>query len=154
MTSHKVNTYFQHLGKLPEYKELFTTMYQLHANQIAFSKIIPSHLAQYCSLGKVSNGKLTVMVENGAIASKLKQISPSLLPKLRELGWEVTSIQILVQANFYSRNKNSIVSQENTKKKITLSPAGKDCLRQLIATMPDSELKETIQSFIKKHDID
>ncbi|TXI20151.1 MAG: DUF721 domain-containing protein [Nitrosomonas sp.] len=154
MTSHKVNTYFRHLGKLPEYKELFTTMYQLHANQIAFSKIIPSHLAQYCSLGKVSNGKLTVMVENGAIASKLKQISPSLLPKLKELGWEVTAIQILVQANFYASNRNFIVSQENTKKKIKLSQTGKDCLLQLIATMPGSELKETIRSFVKKHDID
>ena len=154
MTSHKVNTYFQHLGKLPEYKELFTTIYQLHANQIVFSKIIPSYLAQHCSLGKVSNGKLTVMVENGAIASKLKQISPSLLPKLRELGWEVTSIQIFVQAHFYFKNKNLLASKEHTNKKIELSSTGKECLIKLAATLPDSELKSTIQSFVKKYSVD
>lgn len=91
------------------------------------------------------------MAENGAIASKLKQISPSLLLKLQELGWEVTAIQILVQANYATKNTKHLIDQEYEKKKIKLSQTGKDCLSQLAATLPDSELKNTIQLFLKKH---
>jgi len=91
------------------------------------------------------------MAENGAIASKLKQISPSVLLKLQELGWEVTSIQILVQAHNFEKNKKTHTDKEHIKEKLKLSQTGKDCLSQLATTLPDSELKNTIQLFLKKH---
>ncbi len=91
------------------------------------------------------------MAENGAIASKLKQISPSVLLKLQELGWEVTSIQILVQAHNFEKNKKTHTDKGYIKEKLKLSQTGKDCLSQLATTLPDSELKNTIQLFLKKH---
>ena len=112
------------------------------------------HLAQHCNLGRISNGRLTIMAENGAIASILKQISPSLLLKLQELGWEVTAIQILVQAHSMARSTKPLTDKEISQKKIKLSQTGKDCLNQLAATLSDSELKNAIQSFIRKHQKD
>ena len=94
------------------------------------------------------------MAENGAIASKLKQISPTLLHKLQELGWEVTAIQILVQAHYIAKNTKPLADKGYIKKKIKLSPVGKDSLSQLAATLPDSELKNTIQCFVRKHQND
>ncbi len=154
MTSYKASIYLNHLSKLPEYKKIFSLIHQLHANQLVFSNIVPPHMAKYCNLGQISNGKLTIMVVNGAVASKLKQMTPSLLYKLKELGWEVTSIQIFVQAHFYFKNKNLLASKEHTNKKIELSSTGKECLIKLAATLPDSELKSTIQSFVKKYSVD
>ena len=154
MTSYKASIYLNHLSKLPEYKKIFSLVDQLHANQLVFSNVVSPHLAKYCSLGQISNGKLTIMVVYGAVASKLKQMTPSLLSKLNELGWEVTSIQIFVQAHFYIENKNLLASKERANNKIELSATGKKCLIQLAATLPDSELKSTIQSFVKKHSID
>ncbi len=154
MTSCKVNSYLNILGKTPEYKNLFFIAQQLHANQLTFSKLIPTHLTPHCNLGRISNGRLMIMAENGAIASKLKQISPSLLLKLQELGWEVTAIQILVQAHYYAKNTKPLVEKGYIKKKIKLSQTGKDCLSQLAATLPDSELRNTIQCFVKKHQDD
>ncbi len=151
MTSYKVNSYFNLLGKTPEYENLFSLAHQLYADQLIFSKIVPVHLAQHCILSRTSNGRLTIMAENGAIASKLKQISPSVLLKLQELGWEVTSIQILVQAHNFEKKTKTHINKGYTKEKLKLSQTGKDCLSQLATTLPDSELKNTIKSFLKKH---
>lgn len=153
MTSYKVDSYLKLLGKTPEYKDLFSLAQQLRANQLIFSKLIPAHLVQHCTLGQITNGKLTIMAENGAIAFKLKQISPSLLLKLQKLEWEVTAIQILVQAYHISQNTKPLSYERHTKE-IKLSQTGRDCLNQLAATLPHSELKDTITLFLKKHQND
>ena len=152
MTSYKVNSYLKLLEKTPEYKDVFSLAQQLHSNQLLFSKLVPLHLAQHCTVGQITQGKLTIMAENGAIAHKLKQISPSLLLKLQELGWEVTAIQILVQA--YQMNRNTKPLPLERPPKMKLSQTGKDCLRQLAATLPNSEFKNTINSFLNKHQTD
>jgi hypothetical protein len=154
MASHKVNAYFNLLGKTPEYASLFTAAQKLHEDQSTFSKLIPAQLAQHCNLGRIADGRLTIVAENGAIAAKLKQISPSLLLKLQKLEWQVTAIQILVQADYAAKNTKPSARHGYSKKKLKLSASGKTCLNQLAATLPDSELKNTIQSFVKKHQND
>ncbi|TXI28435.1 MAG: DUF721 domain-containing protein [Nitrosomonas oligotropha] len=154
MPSHKVNAYFNLLGKTPEYARLFTAAQKLHEDQSTFSKLIPAQLAQHCNLGRIADGRLTIVAENGAIAAKLKQISPSLLLKLQKLEWQVTAIQILVQADYATKNTKPSARHGYSKKKLKLSASGKACLNQLAATLPDSELKNTIQSFVKKHQND
>ena len=78
-------------------------------------------------------------------------VSPSLLLKLQELEWEVTSIHILVQANYFTKNTKPLIDKGYVKKEIKLSKTGKECLSQLATTLPSSELKSTIQSFLQKH---
>ncbi|MBS0497174.1 MAG: DUF721 domain-containing protein [Proteobacteria bacterium] len=151
MAPHKVDAYFDLLGKTPEYTHLFKLAQKLREDQSTFFKLIPAQLTQYCSLGRTKDSRLTVLVGNGAIAAKLKQISPSLLLKLQKLGWEITAIQILVQADSISKNTKKPTNQEHTIKKLKLSQTGKTCLNQLAATLADSELKNAIQSFVKKH---
>ncbi|SFE97746.1 DUF721 domain-containing protein [Nitrosomonas sp. Nm166] len=154
MTSYKVNSYLNLLGKTPEYENLFSLAHQLRANQLTFAKLVPAHLAKHCNISRISNGRLIIMVENGAIASKLKQYSPSLLLKLQALGWEVTAIQILVQAHHLTKNTKPLAEQGCIKRKIKLSQTAQDCLDQLAATLPESELRDAIQLFLKKHQSD
>lgn len=150
----KVDSYLELLSKTPEYASLLSSARQLHTAQLTFFKLIPAPLIQYCRMGRILDGKLTILVENGAVASKLKQISPSLLVKLQQRGWEVTAFQILVQAQNAARNSRPFEKQGHSKKKLKLSQTGKECLSKLAATMPDSELKHTIQFFVKKHQND
>lgn len=151
MIPHKVDSYLNLLGKTPEYASLFSLAQKLREDQSTFLKLIPAQLAQHCNLGRISNGTLTILVKNGAIASKLKQISPSLLVKLQQHGWEVTVFQILVQADYPVKNTKPLATHGYDRKKLKLSQAGKNCLSQLAATLPDSELKNAIQSFVSKH---
>ncbi len=151
MSSHKIKTYLSMLGQTTEYQELFSYVNQLSKMQQTFVSIIPSYLAQSCNLGKISNGKLTVLAENGAIASKLKLISPSLLLQLQKLGWDVTTIQISVQAHYYAKNSQTFIKKERNEKKPKLSQTGIESLNQLANSLPLSELKNSIQSLLAKH---
>lgn len=154
MAPHKVDAYFDLLGKTPEYTHLFKLAQKLREDQSTFFKLIPAQLAQHCSLSRIKDNKLTIMAGNGAVAAKLKQISPSLLLKLQKLGWEITAIQIMVQADSISENKKISTNHQYVRKKLKLSQTGKACLNQLAATLADSGLKDTIQSFLKKHSSD
>jgi len=116
MTSQKVNIYLNVLGETPQYKDLFSVANTLYEKQLIFAKLIPEKLSPYCYLGKINGGELTVLVENGAVAAKLKQLSPSLLCKLQKTDWKITSIQVLVQGNFFRENVHSHEKQSHTKK--------------------------------------
>ncbi len=150
----KVDSYLDLLSKTPEYASLLSSARQLHEAQSTFFKLIPAQLIPYCRMGRILDGKMTVLVENGAIASKLKQISPSLLVKLQQRGWEVTAFQILVQAHNSAGNSRPFKKQGHSKRKLKLSQTGKECLSQLAATMPDSELRNTLELFVEKHQND
>lgn len=151
MIPHKVDSYLNLLGKTPEYESLLSVARQLSLDQSTFHKLIPIQLVHYCSLSRITNGKLTILAENGAIAAKLKQLSPSLLRKLQQSGWEVTSFQILVQA----QNSATFIKYHEKHRDIIkpkLSQTGKECFSQLAATLPDSELKKAIHSLLKKQE--
>tara|TARA_R110002073_G_scaffold291773_4_gene456957 strand:- start:4612 stop:5067 length:456 start_codon:yes stop_codon:yes gene_type:complete len=151
MATQKVNTFISILGRTPEYKDLFTQVNQLNEMQQIFSTVVPTYLAKQSVLGRFINGKLSIFAENGSIATKLKQISPSLLLKLQKLGWKVTAIQITVQAHYYSQNSTKLLKSESSKKKLQLSQAGIENLGQLAAKLPNSELKNAIELLLKKH---
>lgn len=139
------------LGQTTEHQELFSRINQLNKMQQTFLTILPSYLAQSCHLGKILNRKLTVLAENGAIASKLKLIAPSLLLQLQKLGWDITAIQISVQAHYYAKNSPALIKKERDKKKPKLSQTGIESLEQLATSLTDSALKSSIQSLLATH---
>ena len=112
MATRKVNIYLRILGQEPEYQEFFLKINKLKDIQQSLSTIIPPQLAKHCTIGLPHNGKLTIYTQNGSIATKLKQISPSLLKKVQNLGWEITSIHIATQA-YYQDNNTENLNQKN-----------------------------------------
>ncbi len=146
MTIHKINFYLNALKDAPQHQELFTYIDQLSEMQRAFMEIIPPQLAKPCSLDKFLDGKLTILVGNGAVAAKLKQILPSLLLKFKKMGYvEVTAIQITVQANYYTYSANDL-----SHKKPKISQAGMESLSKLATNLPTSPLKNAVKSMLKK----
>lgn len=150
MPPRKVDSYLNFIGKTPEYADLFSIARQMYKNQATFLRLLPAQLAQHCSVGRIKDGRLTVVTENGAIAAKLKQISPSLLHKLQQRGWEVTAFQILVQAQNTAINSQPLEKHKPYKNGLELSQTGKDCLSKLAATLPNSDLKRAIDSLLIK----
>ncbi|UJP05035.1 MAG: DUF721 domain-containing protein [Nitrosomonas sp.] len=150
MTSRQIRSYFNVLEKTPDYADIFSSVRQLHEYRSAFLKHLPPGLMQHCSLGRISQGKLTIMASHGAIASKLKQNTPSLLLKLQQCGLEVTSFQILVQADYTTIRNKSLYNKTHNPKKPKLNPINKDCLDQFAKTLPDSDLKTAVLSLARK----
>ena len=130
----------------PQHQEMFTYIDQLTQMQQAFMEILPPQLAKNCSLGRFSDGKLTILVGNGAVAAKLKQILPSLLLKFQKMGYlEVTAIQITVQANYYTYN-----AVDSFREKPEIGQVGMKSLSKFVTTLPTSPLKTAVKSMLKK----
>ena len=155
MTSQNIKTYLRTLGRNPEYTDLFNQAIQLNKMEqvLTASAIIPAHLNKHYKLGPIMHGRLTLLAENASVAAKLKHISPSLLQKIQKLGWKITAIKILVQKPD-TANYTAIADKEKTFnfKKPKISNAGIKSLDRLASTLPDSELKNSIQQLLKNHD--
>lgn len=150
MTSQKINAYLDILGETPQYKNLFFRANTLYENQLILAKFIPEKLSSYCYLSKTNDGEFTIIVKNGAVAAKLKQLSPSLLCKLQKIGWKITSIHVLVQGDFFTDNIYSHEKQLHTKKQI-FNQAAQDSFHELIIASNDSPMIEAVYCLLKKH---
>jgi hypothetical protein len=143
MTIHKINFYFGVLSQTADHQRLFNHMEMLTMMQQVFMDIAPPQLAPHCALGRLSKGKLTIFARNGAIAAKLRQMMPSLLSKFQAKGYEVTAIRVAVQANFSDARGSS-------SDKPRIGREGAESLGRLIAELPESPLKEAVESLFNK----
>lgn len=150
MTSQKINAYLDTLSETPQYKNLFSRANTLYESQLILAKFIPEQLSPYCYLSKTNGGEFTIIVKNGAVAAKLKQLSPSLLCKLQKIGWKITSIHVLVQGDFFKENAYLHEKQTTTKKQIFNQVAYKS-FDELINNSIDSPMISAIRSFLHKH---
>lgn len=145
MTAHKINFYLTTLGAAADQQGLFAQVNQLTLMQRAFVEIAPPQLAGYSTVGWFSEGSLTLYTSNGAIAAKLKQISPSLLLKFKKKGYEVTAIRVAVQAH-----NHTIKVDNKADKNPNIGPVGVETLSQLAAGLPSSPLKSAVESLLRK----
>ena len=154
MTSQNIKTYLRVLGKKPEHADLFNRAGQINKMErmLAAASIIPAHLSKHYKLGPFSNGQLTLLAENASVATKLKHISPTLLLKMQNKGWKVSSIKILVQKPDYLDHTALRQKEALESKKPKISRRGIASLNRLAETLPDSQLKHSIQQLIKHKD--
>ncbi len=144
MAIHKINFFLNTLKDEPAHQELFAQVDRISGMQAAFKEVIPPKLIPLCALGKFTDGKLTIIVGNGTIAAKLKQILPSLLSKFHASGYvEITSIQITVQADYYTCHAVNLPG-----KKLEISQAGAESLDILATNLPLSPLKTAVTSML------
>ena len=145
MTVRKLDFYYKTAGMAPEHRQLFAYAETIGAMQRVLMKMLPPSLAQYCALSGFSGGNLTICADNGATATKLRQMLPSLLLEFQATGYEVTAIRIAVQANY--RNTQG---RKFFRKNRSIGSAGIENLNTLASGLPESPLKTAIQSLAKK----
>jgi hypothetical protein len=63
----------------------------------AVELLIPAALRPAIKAGPVDGPNWCLLVESSAAAAKLRQLVPALQNRLRDRGWEITSIRIKVQ---------------------------------------------------------
>lgn len=73
----------------------------------AIESLIPSSLRPCVQAGPIDGGNWCLLVDNNAVAAKIRQILPALESHLRVKGWEITSIRLKVQI---SRDRQSAVT--------------------------------------------
>jgi hypothetical protein len=130
---HRLNAFFASSSEL---SQLTSKARELMALQQQLEHIIPSSLSRGCRVMQLEKQKLTLSANNGATASKLRQMSAELITKFNDIGCKVTLIQIVVQVNppLYSTPVKSR----------TLSSSGQKQLTQLADGIAESPLKDAL----------
>lgn len=93
---------------------------ELTSIQKIWNDIVPEPLKRHTQAGNIQHKRLTVHVDNGAVAAKIKLLLPSLLGKLQKQGLEITSIrvQVAIQSKEEKAAKPSRHLSENASKSI------------------------------------
>ena len=64
----------------------------------AVEPLIPEALRPAVKAGPIEGTAWCLLVSNNAAAAKLRQVLPALQSRLRDRGWQVTSIRLKVQS--------------------------------------------------------
>jgi hypothetical protein len=144
MSVYDLNNYLTILGKTPDYERIFVRAKQLIKIQKALSNVIPPQFRDRCAVGRYAEGFLSIYVDNGMIAARLRAVIPTISQKLNRTGFKISEIKIYVQPHTRSGDSENLP-------KLTpcLSQAAIDHLDQLAATLPtESPLKSSLEALL------
>lgn len=130
------------LGSTPELKKLAQTARQIEGLQRQYRTIVPASLLQGSHVMRYDNGRLILAADNGAVASKLRQLAPQLISSFRTRGCEVTGIQIQVQVN-PAPPRAPVAPRE-------LGPQGQMALGDLALNLPEGELRAAVERLSRR----
>ena len=105
--------------------------------------VLPESLARWSSIANVKQGRVIIFAANGAVAAKLRLLSPALLEQLSKRGTEVTGLEVRVQP--------SPPSLQAADKSAKMSSSGASSLEELCEQLPDSELKNAVGRLASRH---
>lgn len=128
-----------YLDGSPELRGYRTQAHLLLSLQQAFARVCPADLARSSRVGIFRDGILSVWVDHGAVAAKLRQLIPSLMLGLRNQGVEVKGISVTVQVAWDDPPPLAL-------ERPPLSERALSALRQLEERLPDSPLKRAVAS--------
>ena len=107
-----------------------------------YQEIAPAHLGQASRLANFKSGIVVIHAVNGAVATKLRQLAPTLTDGFSKRGIECNGVQIKVQAP--ETGKQSTTSTQKP-----LSARTSQALEGLRDTLPDSPLRAALATFLE-----
>ncbi|MEI7515861.1 MAG: DciA family protein [Betaproteobacteria bacterium] len=85
--------------KSPTLARLADLSAQSEARRTCIDTLIPAMLRSSIKAGPIEDGVWCLVVDNTAVASKLRQLLPKLESHLRSKGWDVNAIRIKVRSS-------------------------------------------------------
>ena len=108
-----------------------------------YQTIAPAHLAAASHLANYKSGIVVIHATSGAVATKLKQLAPTLDDGFSRKGVECNGVQVKVQAR-----ESGTQSRTSTPK--PLSPNASRSLSDLRDNLPESPLRAALQTLIER----
>ena len=130
------------IRQLPELQGLTRQVKRLSALQATLADALPANLAASVALAVSETGELVLYADNGAVATKLKHLTPRILVFLRQRGIEATGIRVQMQV--------SIRHNPLPQKQISLSPAGRKAIRELAQRVENPPLKSALERLSRR----
>lgn len=107
-----------------------------------YQTIVPAHLGQASTLANYKSGIIVIHAASGAIASKLRQLAPTLADGFSRKGVECSGVQIKVQAP-------KTEEQSSTSTQRPISQAASENLVTLRDSLPDGDLRQALDELLR-----
>ncbi len=130
------------LASTNELRQLSRKAEQVTALQRHYELLVPPTLLQCSRILQLRQQVVIIAADNGAVASKLRQMSDELISLFQARGCEVTGIQIKVQV--------TVPPLVGSSKKRILGKTAQDALEKLEENLPDSPLKTALRRLSKR----
>jgi hypothetical protein len=130
------------LRQLPELQGLTRQVKRLSGLQSTLAECLPANLAASTTVVVAETGELVLYADNGAVATKLKQLTPRILVFLRQRGVEATGIRVQMQVSI---GHNSLPT-----KQISLSAGGRKAISELAERVESSPLKAALERLSRR----
>lgn len=107
-----------------------------------YQTIVPTHLGQASTLANYKSGIIVIHAASGAVASKLRQMAPTLADGFSRKGIECSDVQVKVQAP-------KIATQSITSTQKPLSTVASEQLCHLRDTLPAGDLRTALEDLLR-----
>jgi hypothetical protein len=108
-----------------------------------YAQVIPEHLSQASRVANFKSGMVVIHADNGAVAAKLRQMTPSLAREFSKRVAECSGVRVKVQALDIPRQ-----SSEATARPL---PAGaRRELSVLAGSLPASPLRDALEALLAR----
>ena len=108
-----------------------------------YAEIAPAHLRQASTIAHYKSGIIVIHATNGAVATKLRQLAPTLADGFRQRGVECSDVQVKAQATGTPTQSRSSMPKP-------LSAHTSRSLEGLRDSLPDSDLRHAVETLIKR----
>ena len=130
------------IDTLPELRAINREIRQLMALQSALAEVLPHNLAAFATVASMNAGEITLFADSGAVAAKLRQMTPRTLTSLRQRGYEITGIRLQVQV--------SIRDNPLPPKQISISVEARNVIDSLTERLDPSPLKSALKRLARQ----
>ena len=136
---HRLNAF---LASTSELRQLSSKAEQVTALQRQYERLAPPTLLKCSRVLQLRQQVVVIAADNGAIASKLRQMTAELISLFQARGCEVTGIQIKVQV----ANPTPVIPPKPRQ----LGKAAQDALNELDENLAESPLKTALRRLAKR----
>jgi hypothetical protein len=131
-------------GELASVREQAKRQAALQQAFVDYTPVELANITKASRVGYIKAGTLYLLAEHAAVAAKLRQLLPRLLPVFRKLDAEITAIKVEVQV------KGHASAPARKPKDISLSVDSIEKFRNLAETVRDQDLKLAITNLVRK----
>ena len=140
-----LNNFLSDLYDSPDYGQLLSKAKQLKKVQEQLLSTIPLSLRDRCAVGQYTpDGSLLIYADNGAIATRLRHLAPTIQQKINKTGIKVEHIRLSIQPQL------NFMEPQNTRKiSRTLSEVAIKHLDKLSNSLPTgSPLQSSLKALL------
>lgn len=146
-SKHVVETAIDWLGNDRHGANVLTAARTLLALEQALQGILPQGLGKACRVARMENQQATLVVPSPAYAARLRQLAPRTVAQLAHGGWNLTDIQVKVQASLLqSRTKTP-----QPKQSIPLDKQALEAFRSLHENLRPGPLADAVARLVTRH---